>query len=74
MDAIMNDNLIRKRHVCGVRFFAALTFFACALMSFAEPVKVGNPGFPYSVPGSFLTVCRCENGKYKFNTDRKSVV
>ena len=31
-------------------------------------MKVGNPGFPYSVPGSFLTVNRCEKGKYKCNT------
>ncbi len=39
-----------------------------AVSADAEPVKVGNPGFPYSVPGSFLTVGRHEKGKYKFNT------
>ena len=65
---ITSYHVFRKIHVCGVRVLAALTVFACVLMSFAEPVKVGNPGFPYSVPGSFLTVCRCEKGKYMFNT------
>ena len=39
-----------------------------AVSADAEPVKVGNPGFPYSVPGSFLTVGRHEKGKYWFNT------
>ena len=34
----------------------------------ARPVKVGNPGFPYSVPGSFLTVSRQIKGRYSFNT------
>ena len=65
---ITSNHVFRKIHVCGVRVLAALIVFACVLMSFAEPVKVGNPGFPYSVPGSFLTVCRCEKGKYMFNT------
>ncbi len=65
---ITSYHVFRKIHVCGVRVLAALIVFACVLMSFAEPVKVGNPGFPYSVPGSFLTVCRCEKGKYMFNT------
>ena len=64
----MKETTLRKKSVCGVRFVAALAAFACVLMSFAEPVKVGNPGFPYSVPGAFLTVCRCEKGKYLFNT------
>ena len=51
------------------RFMAvAVLSAAVAASADAEPVKVGNPGFPYSVPGSFLTVCRCENGKYMFNT------
>ncbi len=48
--------------------FTALVALVATCATFAEPVKVGNPGFPYSVPGSFLTVCRCEKGKYMFNT------
>ena len=36
--------------------------------AFAVPVSVGNPGFPYSVPGSFLTVSRQEKGKYHFGS------
>ena len=47
---------------------AAIAAAAMTFVSSAAPVKVGNPGFPYSVPGSFLTVCRCEKGKYMFNT------
>ena len=51
-----------------VRLHVLLFAFSACLMASAGPVKVGNPGFPYSVPGSFLTVCRCEKGKYMFNT------
>ena len=59
---------IQKKTACGGRSVAALAMISCAMLAFAEPVKVGNPGFPYSVPGSFLTVCRCEKGRYMFNT------
>ena len=41
---------------------------AIAVSAFAVPVSVGNPGFPYSVPGSFLTVSRQEKGKYHFGS------
>ena len=34
-----------------------------ATVSNAAPASVGNPGFPYSVPGSFLTVSWQEKGK-----------
>ena len=51
----------------NTKWFVALMAVAGAIAAGAVPVKVGNPGFPYSVPGSFLTVCRCEKGKYMFN-------
>ncbi len=59
-----------KRNYSAMRSytFTALVALVATCATFAEPVKVGNPGFPYSVPGSFLTVCRCEKGKYMFNT------
>ena len=43
-----------------------LLFAALALAAEAFPVKPGNPGFPYSVPGSFLTVGKNVQGKYMF--------
>jgi len=54
--------------------FAAFFFLIAALMltgavADAAPVEVGNPGFPYSVPGSFLTVGRHEQGKYNFRAN-----
>ena len=59
-----------KKHseVCSFRGFAFVAAVVAAAVAVAAPVQVGNPGFMYSVPGSFLTVGRCEKGKYMFNT------
>lgn len=64
----MNDAVRQMKSARGGRLIASLAVLVSSLMALAAPVKVGNPGFPYSVPGSFLTVCRCEKGKYMFNT------
>ena len=50
------------------RLLSAAIAAAIAVSAFAVPVSVGNPGFPYSVPGSFLTVSRQEKGKYHFGS------
>ena len=53
----------------GVRRLVFVAFAGCvAFASSAAFVEVGNPGFPYSVPGSFLTVGRHEQGKYMFRS------
>ncbi len=59
-----------RRKNCEMRSYAfmALVAAVATCAAFAKPVKVGNPGFPYSVPGSFLTVSCLERGKYHFNT------
>lgn len=48
---------------------AAVAAAAMAFSVQAAPVKVGNPGFMYSVPGSFLTVGKCEKGRFSFKND-----
>lgn len=50
----------------GVFAAAALLCAVCSLS--AAPIKVGNPGFPYSVPGSFLTVGVQKQGQYMFRS------
>ena len=57
----------------GVEMFSKLPSVAIAAIALAAAtakasVEVGNPGFPYSAPGSFLTVGRHENGKYMFRS------
>ena len=57
----------RKHNEMRSYAFTALVAAVATCAAFAKPVKVGNPGFPYSVPGSFLTVSVQEKGKYHFN-------
>lgn len=57
----------------GVEMFSKLPSVAIAAIALAAAtapaaVEVGNPGFPYSVPGSFLTVGRHVHGKYMFRS------
>ena len=54
----------RKHNEMRSYAFTALVAAVATCAAFAKPVKVGNPGFPYSVPGSFLTVSVQEKGKY----------
>ena len=44
----MND-AIQNKAERGGRFVAALAMLSCAMLAFAEPVEVGNPGCPHSV-------------------------
>lgn len=57
----------------GVEMFSKLPSVAIAAIALAAAtataaVSVGNPGFSYSVPGSFLTVGRHVHGKYMFRS------
>jgi len=55
----------KHKHYLGALALASIMSLTAAV---AAPVKVGNPGFPYSVPGSFLAVNKQLAGKYNFNS------